>query len=295
MHRNRQKVGWLLITLGALGLIACKSKHSSSDNYQILECAQGTESLGLDLKGEADRFDQNFQKFQGGRFSSSNLSTNANRMLDLCYEYDGSFDDDVTVCVSHDALSGDGLQLYRDSYNDTCERALPYGDTSRRNRWSHRREWKRPPRHDGRSQRGPQDNHRRTRSGWADFGLNELKPLEIALYVADSKTLGEVLRYRKNPKAFVNGQALPYAQAQQAAERGSVACAVRVNGDTFTAQKALPVLKIEDHSSKGRANTQSFTLVTNDGFQVSCQTSGTQPLTARGIQQALGSVIEIRS
>jgi hypothetical protein len=280
-----KQTGWLFLTAGALALIGCKS-GSSSNNYQTMECTQGTESLGLDLKDQAARFTQDLQNYQSGRLSSSQLIRSANQTADLCWEFDNAFDENSRSCLSSDAFSGNTVEIQRDTYRYECDLADQYAESSHHSR-DNSRDHGRDHGHD-RDHRG---DSREGRGGWADQSLKNLQPREIALSVTDSKTLSDVLRYRKNPKAFVNGQAVSYAQAQAAAQKGQTSCAIRVSNGRFTAGKNLPVVKIDDRSQRG---IQSYTLVTDSGLQASCQTASRQDMTARDVQQALGSVIQVR-
>lgn len=267
------KHGPLVTVVAALvALTGCKSK--SSGDYGVTFCSAEVESLTASLEEQVHRFQEALYAYQRRQLEERQLLRVAENTVRICEEFRSR--NTGTFCLSQDRFSGEQVRIQRDLFIDECNNAASYLDHS--GSWS-------PGRND-------RDRHDRRDGSWADQPITSLKSREIALYIVDSQTVLQALSSRRNPLAFVSGKLVSLDAVKDATRRGQVACAVMTNKTQFVAKRSLPVVTIQDRSQSG--SQQSYTLVTSDGFQASCQKTGRSPMTAREIQNAFGTAIQIR-
>lgn len=269
MNWTLSKQGWLVTGVTSLlVLTGCKTK--SSDRHTPQFCPAEVESLTASLEEQVNEFREALYAYQRRQIEERQLLRSAENTVLICEEFRSYHSQEY--CLSQDRFGGQEVRIQRDLFIDECNEAASYLDHS----------GPRPPK------RGDRDRHR---SSWADEPITNMKSREIALYIVDSQTVLEALTSRRSPQAFLNGRLVSIRKAKEAAQSGQVTCAVMTRKTQFVAKQYLPVVKIQDHS---RGNQQSYTLTTSDGFQASCQKSGRSRMTAREIQTAFGSVIQIR-
>lgn len=279
MSFKLSKHGWLVAAVSSAALITACKKNSDRHNVQI--CSHEVESLSLSLEQQVQEFRNTLYAYERRQANEAQLRKSARNTVKLCEEFRSYIHQES--CLSRDHFSGQEVRIQRDMFIDECNEAAAYDNGG----WD-RNNWDRDN-HPGRGEWGHED--RQPRSSWADEPLSRLKSRDIALYIVDSDQVLKALNARRNPKAFLRGQLVSINEARKAAERGETTCAVMTRRDEFRARKPLPVVQIEDRSQRDH---QSYTLITEDGLQASCQKSGRDLMTPRDVQGAFGSAIQIK-
>lgn len=272
-----KKHGWILILISSLGLVACKSKSSNRSNQNFV-CAEGTESLNLQLEQTLEDFERSLRSSRGG---SRSVTANANDAFMLCQEYFNM--NPGASCISQDSLNGQEITLGKEQYVESCNRAAEYADSSVKNQKTRTRSDRRD---DRRRDGGKVLPLRNDAQALVDFRRGELE-----IKITDGQTLLRAAQNTRQRMAFVNGQLTSAAQAEESAQSGQVACAVQAGRGKFIPGQYFSVVEIRNHS---RRQGQSVSLTTEDGLQISCQSNRSQALTPSSLKRAFGPVLDVR-
>lgn len=261
MNSRLQKYGLLLTGLALVSLTsACKSKSERSQGA----CTPEVESLYYSLDEQLNKFNEALRAYQRGRMDQRSLGRIASETVTYCHEFMRV--SHHSSCSSRDRFSGSEIQIQSEIFIEDCNLAANYQDG---------RGGKHPSPPPGR-------NH------WSDRSILDFQEREIAFFIEDNRTALEAVRSR-SPKVLVDGQLMDEDRARGLLRRGMTACALRARSE-LPERRALPVIKIQNHSR----DRQSVTLITSQGLQVSCQNGSSDTMTARDIQAAFGSVIQIK-